>query len=260
MAKSTSNSAKRIFGRKSINTIYTLSILSFVIQDFKKNFSILLCFKADNFIFRTLSVTSAISPVSVASFSIMEKWSKSSRCWIASDVGRCWGAFSSWSSSSSSETTFTAWLALEVSGATSLIASSRACYRQSIKLVFIWPVDVVRVSSKVTKSSTVISSSSRCWVKRLSNSSSISLSLWMLLIDSCSNPYFWKQLIIVSVEIFFQATCNQWIAFAMLTSFIISEAFLPSSIRETTYFSSLFLYLHQTPWLCQHQVAAIEKL
>ena len=36
MAKSTSNSAKRIFGRKSLNTIYTLSILSFVTQDFKK--------------------------------------------------------------------------------------------------------------------------------------------------------------------------------------------------------------------------------
>ena len=36
MAKSTSNSAKRIFGRKSLNTIYTLSILSFVTQDFQK--------------------------------------------------------------------------------------------------------------------------------------------------------------------------------------------------------------------------------
>ena len=36
MAKSTSNSAKRIFGRKSLKTIYALSILSFVTQDFKK--------------------------------------------------------------------------------------------------------------------------------------------------------------------------------------------------------------------------------
>ena len=67
----TSNKAKKIFGRKSIKTIYTLSVLSFVVQDFKKNLSILLCFKADNFIFWTLSVTSAISPVSVASFSII---------------------------------------------------------------------------------------------------------------------------------------------------------------------------------------------
>ena len=73
MAKSTSNSAKRIFERKSIKTIYTLSILSFVIQDFKKNISILLCLKADNFIFWTLSVTFVISPVNVASFSIMER-------------------------------------------------------------------------------------------------------------------------------------------------------------------------------------------
>ena len=52
MAKSTSNSAKRIFGRKSLNTIYTLSILSFVTQDFKKKtLLILFCFKANNFIF-----------------------------------------------------------------------------------------------------------------------------------------------------------------------------------------------------------------
>ena len=73
MAKSTSNSAKRIFERKSIKTIYTLSILSFVIQDFKKNISVLLCLKADNFIFCTLSVTFVISPVNVVSFSIMER-------------------------------------------------------------------------------------------------------------------------------------------------------------------------------------------
>ena len=76
MAKSTSNSAKRIFGRKSLKTIYALSILSFVTQDFKKKkktLLILLCFKADNFIFWTLSVSSTISHVSVASFPIMEK-------------------------------------------------------------------------------------------------------------------------------------------------------------------------------------------
>ena len=30
----------------------------------------------------------------------------------------------------------------------------------------------------------------------------------------------------------------------MLTSCTISDAFLHSSIRETTYFSSLFLYIH----------------
>ena len=138
--------------------------------------------------------------MSVASFSIKGKRSKSSRCWSASDVVRCRGVFSSWSSSLSSEVKFTAWLALEVSGTTSLIASSRAYCRQSIKSVFFWPVDVVRLSSKVTIISTVISSSSRSWVKRLSNSSSISLSLVMLLIDSCPNPHFWKQLIIVSID------------------------------------------------------------
>ena len=70
---SSMNSAKRFFGRKSIKTIYTLSIFSFVIQDYKTNLSISLWFKEDNFIFWTLSVTSAISPVSVASFSIMKK-------------------------------------------------------------------------------------------------------------------------------------------------------------------------------------------
>ena len=43
----------------------------------------LLCFKADNFIFRFLSVTSLIRTTSVASFSIMEKWSKSLKCWSA---------------------------------------------------------------------------------------------------------------------------------------------------------------------------------
>ena len=87
-------------------------------------------------------------------------------------------------------------------------------------------------------------SSSRNWIRRLSNSSSISLSLVMLLIDSCLNPHFWKQLVIVSVDTSFQATCNQWIAFAMLTSCIISEAFLPSSVREITYFRNPFLYLY----------------
>ena len=190
MAKSISNSAKKIFGRKKIKTIYTLIILYFVIQDFKKIFLILLCFKEDNFIIVT--VTSGISPASVASFSIMEKWSKSSRCWNASDVVRCREVLSSWSSSSSSETTFTTWLVLEIPRTTSLIASSRACCCQSIKLVFIWPVYVVRLSSKVTKSSIVILSSSRGWVRRLSNSSSISLSLVMLLTDSCPNPHIWK--------------------------------------------------------------------
>ena len=119
----------------------------------------------------------------------MKEWSKSSRC--ASDVVRCREVFSSWSSSSSSETTFTAWLALEVSGTNSLIASSQACYRQSIKSVFIWPIDVVR---------SVISSSSRSWTRRLSNPSSISLSLVMLLTGSCPNPHFWKQSIIVFVD------------------------------------------------------------
>ena len=53
--------------------------------------------------------------------------------------------------------------------------------------------------SKVTKSSTVFSSFSWRWVRRLSNSSSISLSLVTLLTESCPNPHFWKQLIIVSV-------------------------------------------------------------
>ena len=37
---------------------------------------------------------------------------------------------------------------------------------------------------------------------------------------------------------------SQWIAFAILTSCIISEVFLPSSIWDTTYFRSSFLYLH----------------
>ena len=155
MAKWTSNSAKRIFGRKSIKTVYILSILSFVIQDFrKKTFRYYFVLRQT-----TLSVASTISPVSVASFSITEKWSKPSTCWSAFDVVRCRGVFSSWSSSSSSETTFTAWLALEVSGTTPLIVSSWACCPQSIKSVFIWPVDVVRLPSKVTKSSTATSSS-----------------------------------------------------------------------------------------------------
>ena len=66
-------SAKRIFGRKSIKTIYILRVLSFVIPHFKINLSILLRLKVDNFIFWTLSVPSEISPVSAASFSIMEK-------------------------------------------------------------------------------------------------------------------------------------------------------------------------------------------
>ena len=130
----------------------------------------------------------------------MEKWNKSLGCWSASNVVRCRGVFSSWSSSSSYRTTFTAWLGLEVSGTTSLIASCQACCCQSIKSVFIWPVDVVRLSLKVTKSSTVISAYSQSWVRRLSNSSSISLSLVMLLTDSCPNPHFWKQLIIVSID------------------------------------------------------------
>ena len=165
-------------------------------------------------------------------------------CWSASDVVRCRGVFFSWSSSLSSKTTFTPWLALEVSGTISLIASSQPCCYQFIKSVFTWPVDVVRLSSKATKSSTVIPSSSQNWVRRLSNSSSISLPSVMLLTDYYPNTHFWKQLIIVSVHTSLQATCNQWITFAMLTSCVISEAFLPSSIRESTYFSSLFLYLH----------------
>ena len=38
------------------------------------------------------------------------------------------------------------------------------------------------------------------------------------------------------VDASFQVTCSQWIAFTILTSRIISEAFLPSSIRDTKYF------------------------
>ena len=101
--------------------------------------------------------------------------------------------------------------------------------------------DVARLS-KVTKSSTVVSSFSWRWVRRLSNSSSISLSLLMLLTESCPNPHFWEQLISVSVDTCLQATCNQWIDFAILTSCIISEAFLPSSIRGTTYFSPALIF------------------
>ena len=86
--------------------------------------------------------------------------------------------------------------------------------------------------------------SSQSWIRRLLNSLSISLSLVILLTDSYANLPFWKQLIIVSVDISLEATCSQWIAFAMLTSCIISETFLPSSISETTCFSSLFLYLY----------------
>ena len=51
---------------------------------------------------------------------------------------------------------------------------------------------------------TVISSSSRSWVRRLSNFSSISLSLVMLLTDSCPTPHFWKHLIIVYIFSIFQ--------------------------------------------------------
>ena len=96
--------------------------------------------------------------------------------------------------------------------------------------------------SKVTKSSTVFSSFSWRWVRRLSNSSSISLSLVMLLTESCPNPHFWEQLIFVSVDTSLQATCNQWIDFEILTSCIISEAFLPSSIRGTTYLSPALIF------------------
>ena len=71
MAKSISNSTKKILGRKKIKTIYTLIISYFVIQGFKKIVLILLCFKEDNFII--VAVTSGVSPASVASFSIMEK-------------------------------------------------------------------------------------------------------------------------------------------------------------------------------------------
>ena len=66
----------------------------------------------------------------------------------------------------------------------------------------------------------------------------------MLLTNSWPKPHFWKQLIIVSADSSLQATCSQWTAFAILKSCIISQVFLHSSIRETTYFSSLFLYLH----------------
>ena len=141
-------------------------------------------------------------------------------------------------------TIFTVWLALEVSGTTSLIASSWACCRQSIKLAFIWPDDVVRLSSKVTKSSTVISPSSRSWVKRLFKFFIYWKWCWQILVQT---HLFWKQLIIVSVDTSLQASCNQRIAFAMLISRIISEAFLPSPICETTYFSSFFLCLHLNP-------------
>ena len=107
---------------------------------------------------------------------------------------------------------FTAWLALEVSGTTSLISSSQACCRQSIKSVFIWPVDVVRLSSRVTKSSTMISPSSRSWV--------------MLLTDSCPKPHFWKTLVIVFVDTSLQATSNNEL---LLQCFWGSLAFVSSS-------------------------------
>ena len=122
-----------------------------------------------------------------------------------------------------------------------IVVTVQPCMECPIKKIYKSLVDVVRLSSEVTKSSTVILLSSWSWVRRLLNSSSISLSLAMLLTDSCPNPYFSKQLVIVSVDKSFQACCNKWIAFAMLTSCIISEAFLPSSIHENTYISSLFL-------------------
>ena len=86
--------------------------------------------------------------------------------------------------------------------------------------------------------------SSQSWIRRFLDSLSISLSLeccWRIL---NANLPFWKELIIVSVDTSLQATCNQWIMFAMLKSCIISKSFLPWSIREITCFSSLFLYVH----------------
>ena len=88
-----------------------------------------------------------------------------------------------------------------------------------------------------------MSSSSRSWLRWVAYSS-ISLSLQVLLSSDFLMPQLWKQWTTVPVDTSFQATCSQWIAFAMLTSCIIFDAFLPSSIRDTTYFISSFPYLH----------------
>ena len=140
MAKSTSNSAKRIFGRKRIKTIYTLSILSFVIQGFKNSFryffvlrQTILCLD-----FLCYFCNQLCEFCIVFHYGKIKQIIKVLKCSWCSKVPR--GVFLLiifiiiWSN------VITAWLALDVSGTTSLIASSRACCRHSIKSVFIWPV------------------------------------------------------------------------------------------------------------------------
>ena len=240
MAKSTSNSDKRIFGTKSIKKIYTLSILSFVIKKKKKPFDITLFYGRQLYNLEFVCYFSN-QPCECCIVFHHCKWGKSPRClkcFWCSKLPK--GIFLLiifiiiWNNGYS----------LAGTGTISLIASSWECCHQCINSVFIWSIDVARLSSKITKSSTVISSSSQSWVRRLLISSSITLSLVMLLTNPCLNPHFWKQLINVSVDTSLRATCNQWTVFATLTSCIISEAFLPFSVRETTYFSSLFMYLH----------------
>lgn len=101
----------------------------------------------------------------------------------------------------------------------------RGCYYIVIKQYEVFECDVIL---------------SRSWIRRVASFSSISLYLQVLLASDFLKPHF-KQWTIVSVNTSFQATCNQWIVFAILTSCIIPGFFLPSWIWNTTYFRSLIM-------------------
>ena len=154
-------------------------------------------------------ITFKKSPESVSSFLAIENSSSSCRYCNACDAVSSEQTIFSWSSSL--EMTFGFWpsLRLRSLGKTSSIASSRAFSLQSTKSVFIWPGDVITLSSHVMNSSTVMSSSSQNWLRRVANSSSILVSLQVLLAQDFLKPHFWKQWTIVSVETSSQATCIQ---------------------------------------------------
>ena len=179
------------------------------------------------------------SPESVSSFLTIENSSCWSRCCNASAVLSSERTVPSWSSSSEMASGFWPSLLSRSLGTTSSIASCQAFSLYSTKSVFIWPGDV-----EVLKSSIVMLSWSRSWLRRVANSSSILPSLQVLLASDILKPHFWKQWTIVSVDTSFPTAYSQWIAFAILTSCIISEAFLHSSVRDTTCFTSSFRYLH----------------
>ena len=72
------------------------------------------------------------------------------------------------------------------------------------------------------------------------NKKTLKLFIYFIVIGNAVDKFLSKPTFLEAVSYCF---CK-WIAFAMLTSCIISEAFLPSSVREITYFRSPFLYLY----------------